>query len=194
MFLATRPTRRIIERFQAESEALPLSYGPVGLVRGEAPGYRVDELIVPIGRGEEDFDRAKAALAAWKHFDIGWVEPFPAAASPEPGGVVALAIHHFGFWSLNGCRVLYRVGDRDSGTRFGFAYGTLMNHAEAGEELFEVFMEPTGEVAYRIRAASRPRAALTWLGYPLVRALQARCRRDSGVAMRRATAMHGVHQ
>jgi hypothetical protein len=55
MFLATRPTRRIIERFRAESEALPLSYGPVGLVQGEAPGYRVDELVVPIGRGEEDF-------------------------------------------------------------------------------------------------------------------------------------------
>src|SRR6188768_3076153 len=39
-----------------------------------------------------------------------------------------------GFWSLNGCRVLYHLDGGD--TRFGFAYGTLTNHAEAGEELF----------------------------------------------------------
>ena len=105
--------------------------------------------------------------------------------------IVAVAMQHLGFWSLNGCRVVYVVGDRDSGTRFGFAYGTLVNHAEAGEELFEVFMQPSTEkVMYRLRAASRPRAALTWLGYPLVRILQGRCRRDSGEAMRRATATH----
>ena len=31
--------------------------------------------------------------------------------------------------------------------RFGFAYGTLTNHAESGEELFEVFLDPaTGDV------------------------------------------------
>ena len=37
--------------------------------------------------------------------------------------------------------------------------GTLGNHAEAGEELFEVALdEKTGDVTYRIRAMSWPHA------------------------------------
>jgi uncharacterized protein (UPF0548 family) len=96
-------------------------------------------------------------------------------------------IHHLGFWSLNGCRVVYGVGDGER-TRFGFAYGTLISHAEAGEEIFEVFREPDSDaVVYRIRAVSRPRAALARLGYPFTRALQARFRRESAGAMKRAT-------
>jgi uncharacterized protein (UPF0548 family) len=64
----------------------------------------------------------------------------------------------------------------------------LTNHAEAGEELFEVFHNPeTDEVMYRIRATSRPQAALARVGQPIVRLLQARFRRDSVEAMRRAT-------
>ena len=32
MFLARRPTRNFIDRFIRESQDLPLSYGPVGIV------------------------------------------------------------------------------------------------------------------------------------------------------------------
>lgn len=193
MFLATRPTRRVIELFLEESRTLPFSYEPVGAAQRQPDGYNVDETVVTIGRGQVDFDRAKAALAAWKHFDLGWMHAIPAASEPEPGTAVAVVIRHLGLWSLNGCRIVYSVGDRERGTRFGFAYGTLLNHAEAGEELFEVFIDPSsGDVMYRIRAASRPRAALAWIGYPLVRALQSRCRRDSGAAMKRATALGAV--
>jgi uncharacterized protein (UPF0548 family) len=187
MFFAIRPTLQAIDRFLTESRTLPLSYGPTGLTQGTAAtGYNVDEMVVPIGRGLEDFYRAKASLAAWKHFDIGWLQAIPSSPSPEIGTVVAVVIRHFGFWSLNGARVVYVVGDPASATRFGFAYGTLMNHAEAGEELFEVFVDPsTEDVMYRIRAASRPRSPLTYIGYPLVRMLQDACRRDSGIAMKR---------
>ncbi|HEY0781914.1 MAG TPA: DUF1990 domain-containing protein, partial [Thermoanaerobaculia bacterium] len=158
-----------------------------GLAQGSPAGYKVDEWVVTIGRGSVDFARAKAALSAWKHFDIGWLSIFPAAALPEPGSVVAILVRHLGFWSLNGARVVYGVGDRESARRFGFAYGTLLNHAEAGEELFEVFVDPSSEdVLYRLRAASRPRAPLARLGYPIVRRLQARFRRDSAIAMTRA--------
>jgi uncharacterized protein (UPF0548 family) len=76
---------------------------------------------------------------------------------------------------------VYQVKDA---SRFGFAYGTLTNHAEHGEELFEVSIDPkTGEVAYRIRAVSWPQALLARMGYPLVRHMQARFRRDSAAAM-----------
>jgi len=186
VFVATRPTSEAIDRFLTDSSTLPFSYQPTGLTQGAATGYNVDEMVVPIGRGAKDFDRAKAALAAWKHFDIGWLQAIPSSPAPAPGTVVAVVIRHFGFWSLNGARVVYVVGARQSTTRFGFAYGTLVNHAEAGEELFEVFVDPsTEDVMYRIRAASRPRSPLTYIGYPLVRMLQAACRRDSGLAMTR---------
>ena len=188
MFLARRPSREVIDRFLRDSQELPLWYGPIGILRGEAAGYDLDEAIVAIGRGKSDFERARAALMAWKQFDIGWVETFPRHAPVAIGTVVAVLISHLGFWSLNGCRVLYHVGSPHDDARFGFAYGTLTNHAEAGEELFEVSRDPeTDVVMYRIRATSSPRAALARIGQPIVRALQARFRRQSAEAMARAT-------
>ena len=75
------------------------------------------------------------------------------------------------------------------------SYGTLTNHAEAGEELFEVFIDPqTDEVKYRIRATSWPRATLARLGQPIVRALQARFRSHSLAAMKRATGAVGTRR
>ncbi len=200
MFFAKRPSRQAIDRFIKDSQGLPLSYEQVGLAQGAPVGYDIDETLVTIGRGDAAFERAKAALAAWKHYEFNWVEVSPPGASIDPGSVVAVLVRHLGFWSLNGCRVLYGVGDRTVGPNFGFAYGTLtdhaedgfaygtlVNHVEQGEEIFEVSLRPeTHEVIYRIRAASRPRAVLARLGYPIARLLQARFRRDSGEAMQRA--------
>jgi uncharacterized protein (UPF0548 family) len=188
MFFLLRPSRGTIERFIDTSRELPLSYSPVGLVRDETAGRNLDEAVVAIGRGAADFERARTALAAWKQFGMDWIELFPRGASVEPGTIVAVLIHHLGFWSLNGGRVVYGVGDRHRSNHFGLAYGTLTNHAEGGEELFEVSLNPdSGEVNYRIRAVSWPRATLTRIGYPITRRLQARFRRDSAEAMRRAT-------
>ncbi len=186
MFFATRPSPERIDTFLRDSQSLPLSYGPVGLL--DAPGARqVDEAQVTVGSGPGDFARACAALVRWQQFDVGWVATFPRQAPIAVGTVVAVLIRHLGFWSLNGCRVVYHVESHDAGTRFGYAYGTLPNHAEAGEELFEVSMDPrTRAVSYRIRATSWPYAALAHLGQPIVRQLQARFRRDSLAAMARA--------
>jgi uncharacterized protein (UPF0548 family) len=192
MFLVHRPSQEAIDRFLRQSQELPLSYGPIGLVRGEAVRHNLDEAIVSIGYGKADFKRARAALVAWKQFDVGWVETFPRQAPVEVGTVVAVLMRHLGCWSLNGCRILYQVGGFDGDARFGFAYGTLTNHAESGEELFEVFVDPrTDEVIYRIRATSRPRALLARVGQPIVRVLQARFRSDSVNAMKRATSGNG---
>jgi len=185
MFLLTRPSVRDIDAFVAASHALPLSYGRVGMAREPAmPGWTCDAYEAVIGAGEEAFGRAKRALAAWRHFDLGWTGLFPRSASIEPGTVVAVLVRHVGFWSLNGCRVLYGVGDE---SEFAFAYGTLVNHAECGEEIFAVrFDAVSGNVSYAVRAVSRPRAPLARLGYPVVRRLQARFRADSALAMKRA--------
>src|SRR5436190_19695538 len=101
MFFARRPSRETIDRFLHDSHELPLSYGPIGIVKGETPRHDLDEQIVAIGRGKTDFERSRAALMTWKQFDIGWAEMFPRQAPVAVGTVVAVLIRHLGFWSLN---------------------------------------------------------------------------------------------
>jgi uncharacterized protein (UPF0548 family) len=186
MFFLRRPAARDVEAFLDDSRQLPLSYDPIGLAGQSPHDFDVDEQIVNVGNGDAAFERAKDALAGWKHFGLGWIELFPAGAAVAPGVVVAVLARHLGFWSLNGCRVVYLIGAR-AGREFGFAYGTLSNHAETGEEIFKVAIHPTtGAVSYVIRAVSRPRAPMARLGYPVKRALQARFRRDSARALARA--------
>ena len=193
MFLARRPSPEDVERFLRASRDLPLSYSPIGIVKADSPDEDLDEVTVAIGKGPADFERARAALLTWRQFDIGWVETFPRNAPVSVGTVVAVLIRHFGFWSLNGCRVLYSVGSPTDTARFGFAYGTLTNHAESGEELFEVFVDPqTDEVVYRIRATSWPQATLARVAQPIVRVLQERFRHHSAAAMKRATQFAGI--
>src|SRR5947209_6399137 len=104
MFIAHRPSKDAIDRFLCDSQDRPLSYGPIGILRETLVGRKLDERVSVIGHGREDFERARAALMAWKQFDIGWVEVFPHGATVAVGTVVALLIRHLGFWSLNGCR------------------------------------------------------------------------------------------
>jgi hypothetical protein len=40
-------------------------------------------------------------------FDLGWVELFRQDTPIERNATVAVLVHHFGFWSLNSCRVVY---------------------------------------------------------------------------------------
>jgi uncharacterized protein (UPF0548 family) len=187
MFLIRRPSQQEIAKFLNQSRDLALSYEPVGIARQTPLGFNTDLASAVIGHGRETFERAKIALGEWRHYEMGWVELFPRGAAIEPGTVVAVLVHHLGFWSLNACRVVYRVGDRHTGSSFGFAYGTLTNHAELGEEIFEVMLEPeTDDVVFSIQAVSKPHAALARIGYPVARYYQGRFRRDSTSALRRA--------
>jgi len=186
MFFAKRPSQASIDRFIRDSRGLPLSYEPADVTNSPSTRWNLDSIVATIGAGRSDFDRARAALRNWRQFDLGWVELFPRRAPIEPGSGVAVLVRHVGFWSLNGCRVVTIGEDNESSH---VTYGTLTNHAESGQERFEVFMsQGSGEVTFRIQAVSRPRAALARLGYPVVRRLQARFRADSVEAMRRATA------
>jgi uncharacterized protein (UPF0548 family) len=188
MFLTHRPNSSEIENFLRQSRELPLSYDPLGIAKSGAAGFRFDTASAVIGKGQTALARAQQALKEWRQFELGWVELFPHAAPTEMGTVVAVVVHHLGLWSLNGCRIVYSVGDERSS--FGFAYGTLSNHVEMGEEIFEVSMAESDEVTYRISAASRPRAMLARIGYPYTRLCQARFRRDSIAAMKRAIENH----
>ena len=102
---------------------------------------------------------------------------------------VAILISHFGFWSLNAARVVYLVEDHGSCEKYGFAYGTLPEHGESGEERFTVEFHSADEsVWYDLFAFSRPNTAAR-IAYPLTRSLQRRFAADSKLAMKRAVEM-----
>jgi uncharacterized protein (UPF0548 family) len=70
------------------------------------------------------------------------------------------------------CRIV-RVVDEPG--RYGFAYGTLPEHPEEGEERFVVTRdEHDGMVVFEVVAFSRPHDLLTKLGGPVPRAIQTR--------------------
>src|ERR1051325_10054365 len=98
MFFAHRPSTTAIDGFLRASQDACLSYAPVGILDNGA--RNLDEAIVTIGSGYTDFERAKAALIAWRQFNVGWVETFPHQAPIAVGTVVAVLMRHFGFWSL----------------------------------------------------------------------------------------------
>jgi uncharacterized protein (UPF0548 family) len=126
-------------------------------------------------------------------FSLGWVELFHRDTPIEAGRTVAILIRHFGFYSLNAARIVYTIDDAGEIERFGFAYGTLTEHGEIGEERFSVeFHKASGEVWYDLYAFSRPGSLLAKLGYPLSRYLQKAFARDSKHAMASATRARNV--
>jgi uncharacterized protein (UPF0548 family) len=184
MFFWSRPSSAAIAAFLERARKTDLSYRPVGIAGGAPAGFAIDSARGLLGNGEGTFSIACRELDRWRMFDLGWVELHPEGASTEPGTTVVVLAHHLGFWSLNGCRVVYP--STGSPQTHGFAYGTLADHAEQGEEVFSVSMDGAGQVWYEIRAVSRPRSALARIGYPVSRLLQRRFRRDSVRAMVRS--------
>lgn len=164
-----------------------MSYEPVGLSSLSPPRYTIDEHRVKLGVGRATLERARLALDSWSGFDLDWIDIWTTGTSPEVGVDVAVLVQHLGFWSLNACRVVGRFPAFPDDRRQGFFYGTLPDHAESGEELFAVELDPIDDsVWYQLRAVSRPRAALAIAGYPIARLLQRKFRRDSAKAMLKA--------
>jgi uncharacterized protein (UPF0548 family) len=190
VFLFAKPDPKQMERFLATQRNRSFSYREVGYSRRIAPpGYRVDHNRVRLGEGRAAFARAVEAIRSWKMFDLGWVTTWPPAAPLEPGTSVAIRVRHFGFWSLNAARIVYAIDEEGPVVRYGFAYGTLPDHAERGEERFTVeWHHEDGAVWYDLYAFSRPNQPLARLGFPLARLLQQRFARDSKRAMARAAA------
>jgi uncharacterized protein (UPF0548 family) len=187
VFLLPKPSAEKIARFISSQQGSPFSYGEVGATRTQLPtAYTVDRNRRKLGEGAEVFERSVAALKSWKQFDLGWVRAVPTETPIKVGSIVAILTHHFGFWSLNACRVVYVIDDEQPVKRFGFAYGTLADHVETGEERFMIeWHRDTDEVWYEILAFSRPHNFFVKLGVPLARMLQKRFARDSMAAMSR---------
>ena len=147
----------------------------------------VDHNRIRLGVGPETWSRAIEAVTAWKMFEMDWIQLYWPSTPIQSGENVAVVANYLNCYWLNACRIVYVVREAGTPERFGFAYGTLQEHAESGEERFVVERDPTtAEVWYDILAFSRPHQLLPRAAYPLARRLQKRFAADSKSAMLRA--------
>ena len=188
MLFLRRPTAEAIRAFLGSQARLDLTYSAVGATATSPPvGYVVDHTRIRLGQGEAVFAAAKAALEHWQQFRLGWLEARPEDTPIREGQVVAILARSIGLWWLNACRIVAVVNDEGAVKRFGFAYGTLPDHAGSGEERFLIEWDRDDDsVWYDILAFSRPQHFLARLGYPVVRRTQKRFGRESAAAMCRA--------
>ncbi len=185
MFQISKPTSLMIRSFVAAQSRLEFTYPAVRATAFVPPtGYVVDRTRIELGKGEVVFYAARDALQRWEQFNLGWVEARETNTPIRAGETVAVLARVLGLWWLNACRIVYVVDESGPSTKFGFAYGTLPEHAESGEERFLVEWDHAkGSVWYDILAFSRPNHLLARLGYPLTRRTQKRFARDSCAAM-----------
>lgn len=189
MLLFYQPDSEQIADFIAAQARLELTYPDVGATRVPTPpaGYQVDHNRICLGQGKELYEQAKKALADWQHYRFDWLTLHRPDAAPEPGQTVAALAHVLGIWVLNACRVVYVVEETKPLCRFAFAYGTLPEHAETGEERFQVEWHADDDsVWYDLYAFSQPGQLLSKMAYPYVRRKQKQFARESLLAMRAA--------
>ena len=189
MFLIAEPNNQTVEEFLERQRNAPFSYMEIGATRDSAAphDYTIDHNRVQIGTGCDCFKRATRAVRSWKMFDLTWTKIRRANTPIETGETVAILINHFGFWSLNAARIVYVFEESVAIEKYGFAYGTLVEHGERGEERFSVeYHEADQTVWYDLYAFSQPNNFWAKIGYPFSRYLQKQFAIESKEAMRRA--------
>ena len=188
MLLFTRPTTSQIQQFLEKARESEHTYSEIGATAGLPPPlYRTDHNRVRLGAGPETWRRAVDALRRWEMFNLSWVRLCWPTTPVIAGENVAVIAQYASCYWMNACRIVYVVDEDGAIKRFGFAYGTLADHAESGEERFLVeWNQETNEVSYDLLAFSRPNQFLSRIGYPFARRLQKRFANDSKLAMVRA--------
>ena len=189
LFRLRKPSEQDVRSFISWQQHSAFSYPEVGASANDVPNrYNVDRNRVLLGAGEATWHKAREAVRGWQMFNMPWLRLYWPTTPIEIGATVAIVAGHFGFHSLNAARIVYVVDDDGPICRYGFAYGTLREHAESGEERFTVEWDRSeGRVWYAILAFSRPQKTLAKLGYPMSRMLQRKFAEASKAAMVAAT-------
>jgi uncharacterized protein (UPF0548 family) len=197
MWSLTRPSQDAILTFIVQQSRLPPSYPEVGATATIPPvGYDIDHNRVQLGTGRAVFDAACGALRRWQQFPTPMTTIYPPDTPIQVGYTVAVLARVMGVWWLNAARIVYVIDEATPLRRFGFAYGTLPDHVERGEERFSIEHHADDTVWYDILAFSQPRYWMTRLAYPLARRGQKRFAEESKAAMVRAVAqaMENAHE
>ncbi len=189
MLCLFKPSAESIQRFLVDQAGREFTYHAIGATATQPPpGYKVDHTRIKLGEGEPVFAAAVESLRRWEQFRLGWLEASPVETPLQAGATVVIVARAIGLWWLNACRIIYTVSETGPTSKFGFAYGTLPDHAGTGEERFLIeWNHADNSVWYDILAFSQPQHLLAKIGYPVVRMTQKQFGRESAAAMRRAT-------
>jgi len=170
-FWMRRPKPTRLAQLLDEQRSAPLTYLEVGATAGHLPsGYHAVREARSLGRANGVFERAAEGIRAWAPQRAAGIDLVPPRPELVEGVSLLLSFRSFPFHVTAACRVVYVVNEPD---RYGFGYGTLPLHPEAGEEAFIVERDGEGEVTFTITAFSRPRVLLSRLGAPVARRVQA---------------------
>jgi uncharacterized protein (UPF0548 family) len=189
MFSLRKPSAAALSRLVDDQDGRELTYAEHGATQGAMPpGYHHDEWEAELGRFRvDDFDRLADALTDWLVQRQSGITIFP-DQPVRPGLTFALWFRlPIGYATATG-RVVYVTDEPD---RRGFAYGTLSDHPERGEEAFHLLRRGS-QLVFNVRAFSRPAHPLARLGAPVSRALQVRMNRAYLSAMREAAGADGA--
>jgi len=196
MYMLSKPSEPQIREFIESQSKLDFTYPSVGATRnGDHPsGFVVDHNRIRLGSGQESFEVAKRALCEWQHYRFDWIELHRPDVIPEPNQTVGVLARALGLWVLNACRVVYVIEEEKPIRRFAFGYGTLPEHAESGEERFQVeWNHEDDSVWYDILAFSRPNQLFARLAYPYVRRKQKQFAAESKTSMKVAVTEGSSH-
>jgi uncharacterized protein (UPF0548 family) len=171
MIVLGRVSTSSVKEFLERQTRAGFSYQEVGLTQNATrpAGYFLDSTRVTIGKGQEAFSRARAALR-WAMHNSPILQIKPIDAKLEVGSIVCLQVGWAGISLLNACQVVYVI---DQPQAFGFGYGTLHDHPARGEERFLLEHQDNNDVVLSLFAFSKPSSWLFWLGLPATRLMQA---------------------
>ena len=170
-FWIRRPRPARLAQLLDEQRSTQLTYPDVGATADHLPsGYHAVGEARSLGRGNGVFERATEGIRAWAPQRAAGIDLVPPRPELVEGESLLLSFRSFPFHVTAACRVVYVVNESD---RYGFGYGTLPLHPEAGEEAFIVERDGEGKVRFTITAFSRPHVLLTRLGAPVARRVQA---------------------
>lgn len=187
MVTVLRPSETTIRQFLQRQTGSSFSYPQVHASNqpNPVPGFNNDHNRVLLGTGPAVYEAACEAIRQWRMFPGGWAWIEPSGAPIEVGQTLAMVARAFGIHWVNACRIVYTLDGTGLERRFGFAYGTLPEHIETGEERFSVEWLPDDTVWYDLKAFSQPRHPLVRLFKPVARHLQRRFVLASQRAMKR---------
>lgn len=185
MLSLRRPSTQTLQRVRDDQANRGFTYPDVGATGRTPPsGYVVDHTRAVVGHGERAYCAARTVLHRWAQFPPGWTETWPQNLPLKTGETVVVTARTWGLWWINACRIVFVIDEAGPIHRYGFAYGTLPEHVESGEERFLVeWNETDSTVSYDILAFSRPNTRFAKLGKPIARRTQKRFARDSAAAM-----------
>lgn len=187
MFYISKPTEKEVKELIESQTNLQFSYKNVGATKERNPpiDFPLNQIRKKLGSGETIFNKAVKAIHLWQMYALGWTKVLPENAPIKEGEIILTMINHLGFWSLNPCRIVYLIDEKNDGfQKFGFAFGTLPAHSETGEEQFLIeWNRQTDEVFYEIYAFAKAHNPLAKLGFFYVSYLQKSFAADSYRAM-----------